>query len=192
MTRDETKGLIRSIVSLYPNWKPENLTETVNAWHWALEEYPAQVIKGALQIYLKTNTTGFAPSVSQLIASAYAPKKSNQLSEGEAWALVKRAIQDGGYHAEERFNELPPSVQKAVGSPNMIHQWSQTESAEVNTVIMSNFQRAYKTVLEREEFKDKVPEALSDMVMKLSEKVSFDNRLLEAKEGNDEKQQEVF
>ena len=186
MTREETKGLIRSIVSLYPNWKPDNLSDTVNAWHWALEEYPAQAIKGALQIYLKTNTTGFAPSVSQLIASAYAPKKNNQLSEGEAWALVKKAIQDGGYHAEERFNELPPIIQKAIGSPNMIHQWSQTESDEVNTVIMSNFQRAYRTVLEREEFKEKVPEALSSLVMELSAKVTPDNRLLESKEVNNE------
>ena len=65
MTRENTVDLIRSIVSLYPNWKPENLTETVNAWHWALEEYPAAIVKAALQIYVKTNNTGFAPSVSQ-------------------------------------------------------------------------------------------------------------------------------
>ena len=56
MTREETVNLIRSIVSLYPNWKPDNLTETVNAWHWALEDYPAVGIKAALQIYIKMQT----------------------------------------------------------------------------------------------------------------------------------------
>ncbi len=168
MTREETKGLVRSIMSIYPNWKPDNLTDTVNAWHWALNEYPAPALKAALQIYIKTNNSGFAPSVSQLIGCMYEGTKQNELSEGEAWALVKKAIQDGGYHAEERFNELPEIVQKAVGSPNMIHQWSQTESDEVNTVIMSNFQRAYKTVLQRKEYNDRVPIALTDIVNKIA------------------------
>ena len=172
MTKDETRKLLMMINAAYPTFKVENPNETVDVWHWALEEYPAQVIMGALQIYIKTNTTGFAPSVSQLINAMYAPKKANTLSEGEAWALVKRAIQDGGYHAEERFNELPDVVQKAVGSPNMIHQWSQTDTSEVNTVVMSNFQRTYRNVLEKREFGEKVPEALSEMVMGLSEKVT--------------------
>jgi len=172
MTRDETKGLIRSIVSLYPNWKPENMTETVNAWHWALEEYPVPAVKASLQIYVKTNNSGFAPSVSQIINGIYKPQEQNALSEGEAWALVKKAIQDGNYHAEERFNELPPLVQSAVGSPNMIHQWAQTDSDEVNTVIMSNFQRSYKTVLQREQFNERIPESLSNMVKSLAKKVT--------------------
>ena len=172
MTRDETKGLVRSIMSIYPNWKPDNLTETVNAWSWMLKDYPAAGIKAALEIYVKTNNTGFAPSVSQLINAMYTAKDNEKLSEGEAWALVKRAIQDGGYHAEERFNELPEIVQKAVGSPNMIHQWSQTESDEVNTVIMSNFQRAYRTILQRQAFNDRVPIALTDIVNQITEKMT--------------------
>lgn len=171
MTKDETRKLLMMINAAFPNFKVENPNETVDVWQWALEEYPANAIIGALQIYIKTNTTGFAPSVSQLIGCAYAPKENNSLSEGEAWALVKRAIQDGNYHAEERFNELPEVVQKAVGSPNMIHQWAGTDSSEVNTVIMSNFQRAYKTVLQREQFNERVPEALSELVMKVTERM---------------------
>lgn len=171
MTKDETRKLLMMINAAFPTFKVENPEETVNVWNWALSEYPAEVIMGALQIYIKTNKTGFAPSVSQLIGCAYAPKENNALSEGEAWALVKRAIQDGNYHAEERFNELPETVQKAIGSPNMIHQWAGTDSDEVNTVIMSNFQRAYKTVLHREQFNEKVPKALSEVVMKITERM---------------------
>ena len=172
MTREDTVGLIRSIVNLYPNWKPENLTETVNAWHWALEEYPAPALKAALQIYVKTNNSGFAPSVSQLINAMYAPKSHSALSEGEAWKLVKKAIQDGNYHAEERFNELPEIVQRAVGDANMISQWARTDSDEVNTVIMSNFQRNYRAVLEKQEFGEKVPLELADVVNQVADKVS--------------------
>ena len=164
MSRDETVNLIRSIVSLYPNWKPENLSETVNAWQWALEEYPAPSVKAALQIYVKTNNTGFAPSVSQLIGSMYSVQENNELSEGEAWHLVKKAIADSGYHAQERYDELPPLIQRAIGGPEMLHVWGQTDSSEVNTVIMSNFQRTYRALLSKQEFSNKIPESISDIV----------------------------
>jgi len=177
MTREETKGLVRSIMGLYPNWKPENLTETVNTWHWALEDYPAAAIKGALQIYVKTNNSGFAPSASQLIGALHAPKENDQLTEGEAWYLVKQAIRDSGYHAQERFDELPPLVQRAVGGASMLRQWGQTDSDEVNSVIMSNFQRTYKALLSKQAFNDKVPDQLSGLVKALADKVSGDRYL---------------
>ena len=170
MTREQTVDLVRSIVSIYPNWKPDNLTETVNAWTWALREFPAQAVKSALEIYIRTNNTGFAPSVSQLIGAMYKPLENEQLTEADAWNMVKRALQDSAYHANERFEELPEAVKKAVGSPNMLQQWAMSDSNEVSTVIMSNFQRAYRTVAERERFTEKVPEQLSDLVKGLVDK----------------------
>lgn len=171
MSREEIQDLLISIQSLYPNWKPENKTATVNAWHWALEEYPAPEVKAALQMYVKTNNTGFAPSVSQIINGIYKPMEKDTLSEGEAWSLVKRAIQDGNYHAEERYNELPPLVQKAVGSPNMIHQWAGTDSDEVNTVIMSNFQRSYKTIVQREQENVRINPVIAGLIDATSQKM---------------------
>ena len=172
MTRDETKELLMMIRAAYPNFnvKPEEMTPTINAWHMFLEEYPAEAVKAALQVYVKTNTTGFAPSVSQLINSMYAPSVQDRLSEGEAWAKVKKAIQDGNYHAEERFNELPEIIQKAVGNAGMIRQWAQTDTEEVNTVIMSNFQRNYRTVCQRQEFTDKVNPQISDLLREMDRK----------------------
>ena len=178
MTREQTVDLVRSIVSIYPNWKPENLTDTVNAWHWSLEEYPADKVKAALKIYVRTNNTGFAPSVSQLINAMYKPIENDRLSEGEAWALVKKAIQRGNYYAEEEFNKLPEVVQRAVGGQEMIHQWAQTDSDEVNTVIMSNFQRSYKAILSKQEFKDRIPDPLAELAKGLADKLSGE-RLIE-------------
>lgn len=174
MTREETKELLMTIRAIYPNFnvKPEEMTPTINAWQMMLEEYPAQAVSTALQIYVKTNNTGFAPSVSQIIGAMYAPIQNDSLSEGEAWALVKKAIQDGNYHSEERFNELPPIVQKAVGNSNMIRQWAMSDTDEVNTVIASNFQRTYRTLVSRQEFSDRVPERLQDIVRGISDKVS--------------------
>ena len=171
MTREETQKLLLAITSLYPNFKPEDATVTIDSWHWALEEYPVSAVKAALQIYVKTNNTGFAPSVSQIIGCIYAPKEHAQLSEGQAWALVKKAIQDGNYHAEERYNELPEVIQRAVGGPGMIRQWASTDSDEVNTVVMSNFQRSYKAILSKQTFADKVPDDVAKLVTEVADKV---------------------
>ena len=168
MTREQTVDLIRSLVSIYPNWKPENLTDTVNAWQWALEEYPAPAVKAALQTFIKTSNTGFAPSVAELIGCMQKLEGDKYPSEGEAWAMVKKAIQDGNYHAEEQFNELPPLVQKAVGGVNMIRQWAMTDSDEVNTIIMSNFQRTYRILVKRQEFDDRVPIEVKETVKRIT------------------------
>ena len=179
MTREETKELLMMIKAIYPNFsiKPEEMTATINAWHLMLSEYPIEGINAALQIYVKTNNTGFAPSVSQIIGCMHKPSEIEQLSEGEAWAMVKKAIHDGNYHSEERFNELPPLVQRAIGGAEMIRQWAQTDSDEVNTVIMSNFQRTYRAVLSKQDFNNKVPEKISDVVKGLADKLSGDRYL---------------
>ena len=162
MTRDETKELLMTIRAIYPNFnvKTEEMTPVINAWHLMLEDYPAQDIGAALRIYVKTNNTGFAPSVSQLIGSMNAVKVKDTLTEGEAWALVKKAISDSYYNAVERYAELPEIIQRAVGSANILHQWASIDSHEVNTVVMSNFQRSYRALCEKQEFTDKVGKEL--------------------------------
>lgn len=164
MTREETKELLMMIRAIYPNFnvKPAEMTPTINAWHLMLEEYSTENVKAALNIYVKTNNTGFAPSVSQLIGSMYEPMENEQLSEGEAWYLVKQAIQGANYHAEENFENLPPIIQRAVGGPSMLRQWGMTDSDEVNTVIMSDFQRTYRDLLSKQKFTLKVPAAITD------------------------------
>lgn len=172
MNREDTKKFLLTINSMYANFKPEDLTLAVDSWTWALADYTAEQVMAALQIYIKTSNSGFAPNPSQIIGCINKPQEHDYLSEGEAWALVKRAISDGAYHSTERFNELPPLVQKAVGSANMIHQWSQTDSNDINTVIMSNFQRSYKVLVERQMFSDKVPPALADIVKSVTQKIT--------------------
>lgn len=162
MTLDDTKKLLMAIDSIYPSFNVENPIATAETWTWALSEYPASAVMAALQVYIKSNNTGFAPSVSQLIGCMYKTHDNSHLSEGEAWALVKKAIQNGNYGSEEEFEKLPPLVKRAVGNSNMIRQWAMSETDEVNTVVASNFQRTYRTLLEKQRFNDRVPQGLAE------------------------------
>ena len=172
MTLEETKKLLITINAIYPSWRVENPEATTAAWHWALEEYPAESVNAALQIFLKTDKGGFVPSVSQIIACMYKPTENDQMTEGEAWSLVKKAIQNGNYGAEEEFDKLPPLVQRAVGNSGMIRQWAMCDTDEVNTVVMSNFQRSYKAMLSKQDFNNRVPIGVADIVKQVSEKVA--------------------
>lgn len=178
MTKQETAQLLAIISATYPNFKVENKTQTIDAWHWSLEEYPFNAIQMAYKVYIKTDKSGFAPSVNQLITNLQKPAELNSLSEGEAWALVKKAIQNGNYGAEEEYNKLPEIVQKAVGSPNMIRQWAMSDTAEVNTVIASNFQRTYKSVVQRESQKAFVGNdlRLMELASSVADKLSIENK----------------
>lgn len=143
MTAQETKKLMAIIMAMYPTFQPKNPQETLNAWSWALGPYDFQEIQKGLQVYIRSDTSGFAPTVGQLIGKAQ-ETLSGELSDGEAWGMVVLALRNGIYGAEEEFSKLPPTVQKAVGSPQVITLWAQW-SESMLTGAEASFKRAYRT-----------------------------------------------
>lgn len=151
MTRDETKRIIQILCATYPNYHPADLSSTVDAWHLMLEEYSYKEIAVALKAYITSDTSGFAPSVGQIIGKLKLITAPEQLNEMQAWAMVSKAIRNGTYGAETEFENLPEVVQKAVGTPANLRQWAQTDADSIENVIQSNFLRTYRNVLKREE-----------------------------------------
>ena len=157
MTREETVKIIRIMCDCYPNYKPSNLSETVDVWNMMLEEYSYSQISTALKTYVHSDTSGFAPSIGQLINKLHEVQSPQELNEMEAWSLVSKALRNGYYGAVEEFNKLPPLVQKAVGSPDNLRNWSQTDSGSIENVVQSNFMRSYRLVVNRENEIKKMP-----------------------------------
>ena len=160
MTRDETKVLIRTIKAAYPNYKPEDMTETIDLWSVMLSETDYKKASKALAKYIVTDRTGFAPSIGQLLAKG----QEDEMDPLTAWALVAKAIRRSAYYAEEEFSKLPPVVQKAVGSHVNLEAWSQLSPDEVHTVTQSNFIRAYKAVSKREREEAAIPESVQRLL----------------------------
>jgi hypothetical protein len=150
MTREETKQIIRMLVETYPNYHPNDLTTTVDIWASLLSDYRAGDIQAALKKYILTSTSGFAPSPGQIIALIPTGAKSDM----DAWAHVYKAICDSNYHAEERFSELDPIEQRAVGSPDVLKGWAMADAEDGLTVIQSQFLKAYRTECKRAQVND--------------------------------------
>lgn len=143
MTRDETKNIIGMMASAWPNFSPTNIRGTVDLWAGLMEPYPYQAILAALRSYM-VEDHAFAPAPGQLLA--YLPKGDDGRSDLEAWGLVRKALRNGNYGAEDEFAKLPPDVQRAVGSPAQLRAWAAAPEEETETVMQSNFLRSYRAM----------------------------------------------
>lgn len=163
MEREETKKIIRIMCDSYPNFKPSNLTETVDVWNMMLSDYTYREISVALKAYILSDTSGFAPSIGQLVGQIHSMSKPQVLNEMEAWALVSKAIRNSSYRSVEEFLRLPEEVQRAIGTPEQLRIWAIDEDYN-ETVVMSNFQRTYRVELEKNSNNEKLPDKMQQMI----------------------------
>lgn len=157
MTEKEVRQLLAMTQAVYPNYNPPSREAAVNAWLMCLSEYDNNAVMAAFKAYITTDTSGFAPSIGQLLDKLHAIQDPQELNEMEAWSLVSKALRNGYYGAVEEFNKLPPLVQKAVGSPDNLRNWSQTDTNSIENVVQSNFMRSYRLVVNRENEIKKMP-----------------------------------
>ena len=162
MTRDEVKEIIMIMTYTYPNYKPADITATVDTWTAILSSYQFEHIRAALHSYILSDTKGFAPTPGQLIDKI--PVKSFDMTEMEAWGKVNKALSNSSYHAKEEFDKLPLVVQKTLGRFEVLQEWAGMEIDTVQSVIQSNFIRNYRTVLQREKDRNKLPTRLREIL----------------------------
>ena len=145
------------MVDSYPNYKPNNLSETVDVWHTMLSDYDYNLVSMALKSYILSDTSGFAPAIGQIVAKIHSITQPQELNEMEAWSLVSKAIRNSIYNASDEYAKLPPIVQKAVGLPRQLMQWAIDDSYN-ESVVSSNFMRCYRIELAREKELSMLPE----------------------------------
>ena len=166
MTREETVKIIRIMVDSYPNYKPNNISETVDVWNMMLSDYEYNLVAMSLKAYILSDTSGFAPSIGQLVAKMQTITKPQELSEMEAWSLVSKAIRNSCYNSVEEFANLPPLVQRAVGTPDNLRNWAVSDYQTIESVIQSNFLRTYRTVVKRENEINCMPNEIKALIDK--------------------------
>lgn len=166
MTREETVEIIHIVCDCYPNFKPEDLSRTIDAWQVMLEEYSCEQVAVALKAYITSNTSGFAPSVGEIVAKIQLVSQPQELDGMTAWGLVSKALRNGTYGAVEEFNKLPPLVRQAVGMPDNLKNWATSDYQTIETVIQSNFLRTYETVVKRETEISRMPDNIKSLIEK--------------------------
>lgn len=200
MTVKEARKLIAVFMVTYPNYKPIDTELAATVWADATEEYSYEQVNMALKAYMKSSTSGFAPTPGQLIDKIHFITQPPDLNETEAWSLVSNAIRRSAYDSAEEYAKLPPLVQKAVGLPSQLRTWAIDEEYN-EQVVSSNFMRAYRAEVAREKevskmpakvrkliqnayqksYKDQITEKRTEMMLLSSERKESEIKALEAK-----------
>ena len=157
MTRQETIELMQEIEARYPNFAPSNPSKTVDVWLEEFEGFPYEVVLAGVKTFASTDVKGYPPTIGQVKEKMFSLATMNMPNVNEAWDMVQRAIADSTYHAEERFEKLPPLLQKVVGSPTTLRNWAQTDTSTIGTVIYSQFIKTYESIFAREKERAKIP-----------------------------------
>ena len=95
MTREDVIKLLMMIQAAYPNYKPTDKTVTVNMWHEMLKEYDENSAMLGLKEFIKTDTSGFAPSIGQIISKMETVEKRIRINKLEAQLLEQSATRIG-------------------------------------------------------------------------------------------------
>ena len=133
-----------------------------------LEEYSYSQISMALKTYVHSDTSGFAPSIGQLIGKIQTISQPQELDGMTAWGLVSKALRNGTYGAVEEFNKLPPLVKQAVGMPDNLKNWATSDYQTIETVLQSNFLRTYETVVKRANEINRMPDDIKSLIEKMN------------------------
>ena len=174
MTVNDARKIIAVMLVSYPNFKPIDTELMATTWADMLKEYSYEQVSTALKCYITTDTSGFAPSIGQLIDKLKTVEQPQELNELQAWGLVRKAINNSGYHSEEEFAKLPPLVQKAVGTPGQLKQWGMLDIESIETVAQSNFMRTYRAVAKREDEVSRMPKEIRQLIQQNEPKIMIE------------------
>lgn len=169
MTLNEATRIIVIICMNYPDTQrgmtdDERKTYAKN-WHFFFKDDSYAEVLAAVQKIISSSQERFAPNIGMIreqMRKNREPKSG--LSEQEAWELVKRALRNGLYGYKEEFAKLPPTVQRCVGSENMIREWAAMESETLDSVVASNFMRSFRAIRQSAEEEARTPAAMREQL----------------------------
>ena len=178
MEREQFKIIVKGLKAVYadPKFIPDQ--DAFNVWFSLLGDLEYDILSVACQTYMMQEE--FPPTIAGLrkkVTQITAPLPED-MSEMEAWSVVRKAICNSGYNSVEEFEKLPELCKKAVGSAANLREMSMMDSSEVETVEQSHFIRNYRTQHERKRHDLQI----APDVMALIQKMRTDNTALIASE----------
>lgn len=167
MDSEETKVILSMIEAefwqFFQKMPKEIRSRKVLDWAVAFKDDDFKTVQLATIATLSVQKD-FPPNIAHIKEKISEMKMQKQVSEMEAWNVVRKALSDGCYYsADERFLNLPINIQKCVGSPETLKTWCMMDLDQLNTVISSNFMRSYKQVCAREKENLSLPKAFIEL-----------------------------
>lgn len=185
MTRQETGIIMNILTTAYPRFYSGqdalDPCKTISLWAEMFRDDPVELVAAAVKALIATNEKGFPPHIGTVKASMRKLVQPDEMTEMEAWRLVRQAIRgasmspssrlitaaggvDNRSSAQRHFEALPPILQRVVGCPEQLAAWEQVEDDKIDTVIQSNFMRSYRARAQQEREYQALPQDVRAMI----------------------------
>lgn len=149
MTREETGIIMDILKAAYPKFytgpgAPDPRT-VLDLWAEMFAEDDVALVAAAVKSHIASDLKGYPPHIGAVKNAMHQlTRRAQDMDADKAWSLVRRAASRSAYGAQEEFQRLPQELQRMVGSPGQLFEWSQMDSDVFNSVVASNFRRAYQ------------------------------------------------
>lgn len=173
MTREETSACLSVLKAAYPlfynKMKKEDGYQVLDLWSTMFASENVDVVKYAIYKLIETHSD-FPPTIAdiknkikELVSIA-----SGEPTDEELWMLLKDAVSNGIYGAEEEFRNLPPVLQKYCGSPAYIRDHAEYSDSKIfDSVEKSHFLRQIESMRERVRYENELPPSVRDSLARL-------------------------
>lgn len=174
MTRDEFAKIVTAMKAVYtdPKFLPDKYA--IGVWYGFLKDIGNAECQAAVSEYIATHK--FPPTIAEireLVLKHTQQGEEMSISSLQAWNLVRRALSNGYYGAEEEFSKLPDAVQRTIGSPANIREMSLMDTDAVERVEKGRFIHAYEATVQRIKDEEKIPPSIRTLIQKVTEKTAI-------------------
>ena len=173
MNKIESTKVLSILKATYPvgykDMTDNDIDALIGVWSRVFKDWNYQDVVRAIDSVIATNKTNFPPSPGFVMDRLVKNSQGQQLTEGEAWNLVYKAITRSSWYADEEFEKLPSNIKKSIGSPEMLKSWGSMNSDVVNSVIQSNFMRTFRSRSQQDIEYKALPNDVQDIIQKLTE-----------------------
>lgn len=169
MTRDEFKILVKGMKAVYAQQMFLPDKDAFDMWFALLQDLPYKLANVAIQKHMLTEKFPPTPAEIREKAAQMIEVPETEMSELEAWALVRKAIRNSGYHAQEEFDKLPEACREAVGNAANLEEWAKMDYEKVESVGQSHFIRNFRTAVLRIKEEQRLPEQMRKLISEMRE-----------------------
>lgn len=163
MTREEWARLAKTLKAAYtdPKFLPDQYAFSL--WYEMLKDIPFDTAVMGVHRYIVSHK--YIPSIADIRECCVA--EDEPMTGNEAWQIVRKALRNSIYNAQEEFDKLPERIQRAVGGAGQLTAWAMQSGDTLDSVDKSHFLKSYAAVESREKNSAMMPEKVKNL---LSEK----------------------
>lgn len=166
MTRTEMGKMMALLQATYPAYykdvSDDDAASIVTLWNEMFADDPAELVTAAVKRLILSDNKGFPPTIGQIKDNMHKITHPDEMNAQEAWTLVKKAVRAYCLYDKPETNpyyKLPKAVQRAIGGPGQIRDWSMMDEDAFDSVEGSHFKRAFQVMAEREREQEKLPQS---------------------------------